>query len=65
MNFQVKAGHAAVVYNKLTGMRMQSYDQGFHFKIPFIEIPTVYSLRTLKYTCESTTANKGFYFAYI
>jgi len=40
-------------------MKNKVYDSGLHFKMPFLEIPTVYSLRTLKYTCESTTANKG------
>jgi regulator of protease activity HflC (stomatin/prohibitin superfamily) len=43
--YSVEAAHRAVVYSRIFGVKNQVYGEGVHFKIPFIERPTSYSIR--------------------
>jgi len=53
--YSVKAAHRAVVYSRIFGVKDAVYGEGVHFKIPFIETPTFYSIRNevMKYPTES------------
>lgn len=44
--YSVSPGEAAIKFNYLTGLRKEYYTEGFHFKIPFIEHPIKFNVRT-------------------
>jgi len=52
--FNVEAGHRAIIFNKIYGVRSSVYNEGTHFKIPFLEKPIVYQVRTRPYESGAT-----------
>jgi len=44
--YNVEGGHRAVIFNKLTGVKQTVIKDGTHFKIPFIETPIIYDIRS-------------------
>ena len=39
--YLVNPGERALIMNQATGLKQQVYDQGYRFKLPFIEVPLV------------------------
>eukprot|EP01016_Furgasonia_blochmanni_P004264 TRINITY_DN1164_c0_g2_i2.p1 TRINITY_DN1164_c0_g2~~TRINITY_DN1164_c0_g2_i2.p1 ORF type:complete len:298 (-),score=63.91 TRINITY_DN1164_c0_g2_i2:255-1148(-) len=56
--FTVDAGHNAIIFNKLTGMRSSIYKEGFHLKIPYFEKAIIYDIRTRPRNIATVTANR-------
>jgi len=44
--YNVEGGHRAVIFNKLTGVKQTVINEGTHFRIPFIEYPIIYDIRS-------------------
>jgi prohibitin 2 len=44
--YNVEGGHRAVIFNKLTGVKQIVINEGTHFRIPFIENPIIYDIRS-------------------
>jgi len=44
--YNVEGGHRAVIFNKLTGVKQIVVNEGTHFRIPFIEYPIIYDIRS-------------------
>ena len=44
--FTVDAGHYAIVFNRVYGLKKSTYREGFHLKLPFFDIPYIYDIRT-------------------
>ncbi|MCF2972020.1 prohibitin family protein [Synechococcus sp. Nb3U1] len=49
----VPAGARAVVFNSLTGLKLQPLGEGLHLLLPVIETPILYDVRTQTYTMAS------------
>ena len=43
--FTVEPGHAAILFNKFSGVKPEIYQEGIHFKIPFIERQILFNIR--------------------
>eukprot|EP01119_Soliformovum_irregulare_P002428 TRINITY_DN12685_c0_g1_i1.p1 TRINITY_DN12685_c0_g1~~TRINITY_DN12685_c0_g1_i1.p1 ORF type:complete len:304 (+),score=85.12 TRINITY_DN12685_c0_g1_i1:50-961(+) len=56
--FNVDGGHRAVVFNKIVGVRKGVYNEGTHFKFPFIEKPVIYNVRSKPRNISSPTGSK-------
>lgn len=56
--FNVDGGHRAVVFNKIVGVRSTVYNEGTHFKYPFIEKPIIYNVRSKPRNISSPTGSK-------
>jgi hypothetical protein len=41
----VPGGYSAVLFNKYSGTRNETYGEGMHFKWPFLEVPILFDLR--------------------
>lgn len=54
----VEGGHAAVVFNRATGMRDNHLAPGLHFLVPFLEVPHVYETRARPRQVQSITASR-------
>ena len=44
--YQVDAGHKAVVFNRLLGVKPTVYSEGYNFTIPWFEYPQVFNVQT-------------------
>jgi prohibitin 2 len=56
--FTVEGGHRAIVFNRLTGIKEQTYSEGMHFVIPWVEWPYIYDVRTRPRNVQSLTGSK-------
>jgi len=54
----VPAGHRKVVFNRFTGVDMQPMEEGWHFKIPFVESTYKFEVREQKEQIDSPGASK-------
>jgi len=55
--FNVDGGFRAVVFNRIVGTRSVVYDEGTHLRIPFIERPIIYNVRSLPRNITSPTGS--------
>lgn len=56
--YNVEAGHRAVVFNRLVGMKDGIYDEGLNFNIPWFEWPIMYDIRTRPCNLQTLTGSK-------
>ena len=56
--YTVEGGHRAVIYSRFTGVRETVYGEGMHFKIPWIERPIIFDIRTRPHQMQSLTGTK-------
>lgn len=56
--YNVEAGHRAILFNRITGLRREIIDEGTHFCIPLIEWPIMYDIRTSPRNIMSLTGSK-------
>ncbi len=43
--FSAKGGHRAIVFNRLTGIKDEVYEEGTHLMVPWLERPIIYDVR--------------------
>lgn len=56
--FIVPAGHKGVIFNSFSGIKPITYEEGFHFKLPFFERVTEFEVRTRVYNEDASAASK-------
>lgn len=56
--YTVDPGHRAVKFNRITGVGVSIYEEGLHFKMPWLEWPLIYDIRQRPYTCSSPSGSK-------
>lgn len=56
--FNVDGGHAAVIFNRVTGVKDDVYKEGTHLRIPFIDVPVVYDVRAKPRNIQSLTGSR-------
>eukprot|EP01117_Protostelium_nocturnum_P000015 TRINITY_DN1003_c0_g1_i1.p1 TRINITY_DN1003_c0_g1~~TRINITY_DN1003_c0_g1_i1.p1 ORF type:complete len:293 (+),score=66.50 TRINITY_DN1003_c0_g1_i1:87-965(+) len=56
--YNVDGGHRAVIFNNITGLKDKVYNEGTHLKIPFIETPVIFNVRSKPTLIESPTGSK-------
>ncbi|PRP84784.1 hypothetical protein PROFUN_07438 [Planoprotostelium fungivorum] len=56
--YNVDGGHRAIIFNSITGVKDKVYNEGTHLKIPFIEKPIIYNVRSLPRQVTSPTGSK-------
>lgn len=56
--FDVDGGHGVVLFDRLRGVIPKAYGQGTHFKIPFIQTPIDYEIRTRHRVITTHTGTK-------
>jgi len=42
----VDTGHKAFLFNKYSGVKEVTYREGLHFRIPLLEEPVIYNVKT-------------------
>eukprot|EP00753_Platysulcus_tardus_P003052 PLAT12213.1.p2 GENE.PLAT12213.1~~PLAT12213.1.p2 ORF type:complete len:284 (+),score=111.13 PLAT12213.1:34-852(+) len=56
--FTVDAGHRAVLMNRFSGLKEEVYGEGTWFRLPFIEWPHLYEVRTQPRLIETRTGTR-------
>lgn len=56
--FTVEGGHRAVMFNRLAGMKKETYGEGLNFNIPWFERPVIYDIRTRPCNLQTLTGSK-------
>jgi len=56
--FTVQPGHRAVMFSRLSGVKNDIYNEGTHFRIPWLETPTLFDIRTKPKVIVSPTGTK-------
>jgi len=56
--FTVEGGHRAVMFNRLVGMKKETYGEGLNFNIPWFEHPVIYDIRTRPCNLQTLTGSK-------
>jgi len=56
--FTVEGGHRAVVFSKIFGVKPEVYGEGMHFKVPYIDRPIDYNVRSKPTSIGSPTPSK-------
>ena len=59
--FKVEPGHRAFKFNAFYGVGNKIFREGWHMKIPGIERPVIYDVRTHPKVIRSSTGTKGEY----
>jgi len=44
--YNVDAGHRAIIFDRLSGVKQYVRDEGTHFKVPILQIPYIFDVRT-------------------
>lgn len=56
--FTVEPGKRAVILNQFSGVKSKVYNEGLHFKLPFVESQIEYSVRIMPKTHTTVTGTK-------
>jgi len=56
--YTVEGGHRAVIYSRLSGVGDKVFNEGMHFKIPWVERPIIFDIRTRPHQMQSLTGTK-------
>jgi len=56
--YSVEGGHRAIIFNRIGGIQRDIYAEGLHFKIPFIQYPIIYDIRSRPRKISSPTGSK-------
>ena len=55
----VEPGHRAIKFNSITGVGETTYREGYNLKLPLLERPIIYDVRTHPKSIKSATGSKG------
>lgn len=56
--YTVHGGHRAVMYNRYSGISDSVIGEGMHFKVPWLQRPIIFDIRTRPHTRQSLTGTK-------
>ena len=57
--YTVQAGHRAVIFDRLAGVKQDIIQEGMHFLIPWLQKPIIFDVRTTPRNITATTGSKG------
>uniref|UniRef100_A0A915ID25 Prohibitin n=1 Tax=Romanomermis culicivorax TaxID=13658 RepID=A0A915ID25_ROMCU len=56
--YTVDGGHRAIIFSRLTGVRSEIYSEGLHFRLPWLNYPIIYDVRSRPHKITSPTGSK-------
>jgi hypothetical protein len=54
----VEGGHRAIMFSRLTGVQDDTFTEGLHFRIPWLQYPIIYDIRSRPRKISSPTGSK-------
>ncbi|XP_003746427.1 prohibitin-2 [Galendromus occidentalis] len=56
--YTVEGGHRAIIFSRVGGVKDEIYPEGLHFRIPWIQYPIIYDIRSKPRKISSPTGSK-------
>lgn len=57
-SFIVEGGHRAIIFSRLGGVQNDIYAEGLHFRLPWLQYPIIYDIRSRPRKIASPTGSK-------
>lgn len=57
-SFLVEGGHRAIIFSRLGGIQNETYAEGLHFRVPWLQYPIIYDIRSRPRKISSPTGSK-------
>lgn len=56
--YTVEGGHRAIIFSRIGGVKEEVYAEGLHFRIPWLQWPIIYDIRSKPRKISSPTGSK-------
>lgn len=56
--YTVEGGHRSIIFSRLGGVQQEVYSEGLHFRIPWLQWPIIYDIRSKPKKISSPTGSK-------
>jgi len=56
--YTVEGGHRAIIFSRLGGVKDETYSEGLHLRVPWLQYPIVYDIRSRPRKISSPTGSK-------
>eukprot|EP00007_Cunea_sp_BSH-02190019_P004436 CAMPEP_0174237478 /NCGR_PEP_ID=MMETSP0417-20130205/8394_1 /TAXON_ID=242541 /ORGANISM="Mayorella sp, Strain BSH-02190019" /LENGTH=269 /DNA_ID=CAMNT_0015316239 /DNA_START=149 /DNA_END=954 /DNA_ORIENTATION=+ len=56
--YVVEPGHSALIFDRFQGVKEEEYNAGIHFKVPFVQYPVMFDVRTQPRILRTETGTK-------
>ena len=56
--YTVEGGHRAIIFSRIGGVQKEIYTEGLHFRIPWLQYPIIYDIRSRPRKISSPTGSK-------
>jgi len=56
--YTVPAGHKAVIFNRLVGVKDEVESEGIHLMVPWFDVPMIFDIKTLPMNIQTLTGSK-------
>ncbi|KAL1122255.1 hypothetical protein AAG570_003660 [Ranatra chinensis] len=56
--YTVEGGHRAIIFSRLSGVQKDIFSEGLHFRIPWLQYPIIYDIRSRPKKISSPTGSK-------
>ncbi|KAL5285826.1 PHB2 family protein [Megaselia abdita] len=56
--YTVEGGHRAIIFSRLGGIQNETYAEGLHFRVPWLQYPIIYDIRSRPRKISSPTGSK-------
>lgn len=56
--YTVEGGHRAIIFSRLGGIQNETYSEGLHFRVPWLQYPIIYDIRSRPRKISSPTGSK-------
>ncbi|GAV05397.1 hypothetical protein RvY_15538 [Ramazzottius varieornatus] len=56
--YTVEGGHRAIIFSRIGGVQNEVYAEGLHFRIPWLQYPIIYDIRSRPRSISSPTGSK-------
>ena len=48
---KVEGGHRAIIFSRLGGVKDETYSEGLHLRVPWLQYPIIYDIRSVPCSC--------------
>jgi prohibitin 2 len=56
--YTVEGGHRAIIFSRLGGVKSETYPEGLHLRVPWLQYPIIYDIRSRPRKIHSPTGSK-------
>lgn len=58
LKYLVEGGHRAIIFSRLGGVKSETFSEGLHLRVPWLQYPIIYDIRSRPRKISSPTGSK-------